>query len=73
MEGALDLTPCLRKNTTLFMLFSPIPVHLNAQAEPLGWGSIATALKKITDTLQNLLELKKFYFRLRVIRVKLEH
>lgn len=45
------------------MLFSPIPVPLNAQAEPLGWGLIKgidrKCTKKITDTIKNLLELKQ--------------
>lgn len=40
------------------MLFSAIPVHLSAQAEHLGWID-RNNTKKVTDTIQHLLELKQ--------------
>lgn len=46
-----------QKHITWFLLFSPVPVCLNAQAEPLGYRVLETALKQFIT--QNILELKE--------------
>lgn len=58
IKGALKSHSLLpQKHITWFLLFSPVPVCLNAQAEPLGCRVLETALKQFIT--QNILELKE--------------
>lgn len=58
IKGALKSHSLLpQKHIRCFLLFSPLPVCLNAQAEPLGCRVLETALKQFIT--QNILELKE--------------